>query len=97
MKDSNPHHFIITLVPVWKAIFTKEILSSVTMIVSATKRSYAKVLSVDERLMQLELPVLSKGKPPVDGDLLTTMYYYTPLNCREHGALFLRVWRHDNS
>jgi hypothetical protein len=72
-------------------MFTKEILSSITMTVSATKRSYAKILSVDERLMQLELPVLSKGKPPVNGDLLATMYYYTPMNCREHGTLFLGV------
>lgn len=46
---------------------------------------YAAVLELDAKLVNLDLPGWSQGELPEESNLLQTMYYYGPMNCREHG------------
>lgn len=75
-------------VPLWKARFGKEIVSSVvdcTLTVKPPK--YSVILDLDRKIRDFELPKFTQEPLPENGGLNLFMSHYMPKNYREFSAL----------
>ncbi|KII91782.1 hypothetical protein PLICRDRAFT_136237 [Plicaturopsis crispa FD-325 SS-3] len=74
----------------WKARFGAECVSAVvrdTLTSQAPK--YSKILQLDRKIRDMDLPLYAQGRPPTGAGLAQTMSHFMPTNYRELTLLYV--------